>query len=391
MWEALLTLAAYERLTPLLQRALAARDPSAPPAGPPPAVRFRLAQAYTKAYIGHALAFAALAEILHTFSAAGIPTITLKGAALAASVYPDPVCRSLGDLDLLVSSTSVPSALRLLGDLGYTPIPGPASLTPSPHQQGEITLRRTQGVRTQVDLHWALNSRTVLRRAIATPWFWEHTHNVPFPATASFPTAAPPALRIFTPEAQLLHLCAHTIQHGRPRLRWTYDIALLLASGVGGRAFAWDVAIAGAEHNGLALAVRTTLDAVAGLWGVAPPAWVQTELAGIPVSRAERRLCQFSQSGDSAAVAAFDILCQPTPAAAISAARATARTAWFAASQPRRDAATAAPHPAGASAPRRLLHVTRRAARAGWGALRLLTRRPPASPDNLHASRSPVS
>jgi hypothetical protein len=391
--EALLALAELERVTPLLHRAAVSLGPSslAPP------VRLRLAQAYTQARIANFLAFAALAEILRTFASAGIPAVTLKGAALAVTVYEDPACRSLGDLDLLVPPAAVPAAVRLLVDLGYAPLPGraagaaaalaartavalapgPTALPPPLRHTGELTFRRSHGLRTQVDLHWALTSRTLLRRTIATSWFWEQTRTLAFPDAARSTRCAPPLLRIFTPEAQLLHLCAHTLQHGRPRLRWTYDIALLLALTLRDEPFGWEIVIAGARRNGLTLAVRATLDAVAELWGVAPPAWVQAELAALPVSRAERRLLQFSQSGDSRALAAFDILCQPTPAAALWLALATLHTAWFAAAR--------------VSTCRRLLQITRGAARAGWGALRLLIRRPPDPLPNSHRTRNPVS
>jgi hypothetical protein len=154
----------------------------------------------------------------------------------------------------------------------------------------------------QVDLHWSLNGRALLRRTMDVAWFWDHVRSVPVGGSV-----LRRELRVFSDEAQLLHLCAHTLQHGIPRLRWTYDMALLLAR----RPLAWEVVLAGAERCGLGVAVQSSLAAVALIWGIAPPAWVEERLGALPVHGAELRLRRATWSGDERAVAAFDLLSQP--------------------------------------------------------------------------------
>lgn len=51
---------------------------------------------------------------------AGIPSILLKGHALARTVYPDPALRQSSDIDLLVQPHNIPGAETVLEKLGYT-------------------------------------------------------------------------------------------------------------------------------------------------------------------------------------------------------------------------------------------------------------------------------
>src|SRR4029078_8084126 len=56
---------------------------------------------------------------------AGIPTIVLKGPAVAIAAYGDYSRRTFGDIDLLVHRDDLPAANDLLLALGYSPKFGP--------------------------------------------------------------------------------------------------------------------------------------------------------------------------------------------------------------------------------------------------------------------------
>lgn len=60
-----------------------------------------------------------LAQILAAFAAQNVPLMPLKGAILAARVYPDPGLRPMADLDVLVHPVNFEAATRLLIQLGY--------------------------------------------------------------------------------------------------------------------------------------------------------------------------------------------------------------------------------------------------------------------------------
>jgi hypothetical protein len=303
-WPALQVLAQAERLESLLYVALSAADHL----HAPPAVVCDLEAAYWRTKVANRLVLDVVDQLVGALSAVDVPTVLLKGAALAYTLYCDPACRPLGDIDLLVRADQVTVALGVLGMLGYAPPSGSLSESMAArmaagdksvlHRCGEVTLLRSGHLHTQVDLHWGLNGRALLRRSMDVAWFWDHTRLV---------ACGRRQIRVLDDEAQLLHLCAHTLQHGVPRLRWSYDIALMLAR----RSLAWEIVLAEAERSSLCLAVQSTLAAVALIWGVEVPTWVQDRLAAIPVSGAELRLRRATWSGDGRAVAACDALSQP--------------------------------------------------------------------------------
>jgi hypothetical protein len=152
------------------------------------------------------------------------------------------------------------------------------------------------------------------------------------------------------------------LQHGVPRLRWTYDMALILSR----RRLAWEDVLAGARRCGLGIALQSSLAAVALIWGVAPPAWVQDQLAALPVSAAEARLRRFTWSGDSRAVAAFDAMSQPDLRSALD--------IWLAAALPPRAYLQHRYNIAGMHLlpAYYLLHAVRGTVLCGLGALRVL-------------------
>ena len=61
-------------------------------------------------------------EILELFRSAGIPAIILKGSA-AAYLYPDPLRRTMGDIDLIVPEDRFSDACGLAGQNGYVITP----------------------------------------------------------------------------------------------------------------------------------------------------------------------------------------------------------------------------------------------------------------------------
>jgi hypothetical protein len=314
-WEALYLLARAERLDPLLYVALLAAGRLA--ALPRP-LAAQLEAAHWHARIANLLALDAVGQLASALAAVDVPVVLLKGAALAFGLYSDPARRALGDIDILVKPADVPKALRVMRLLGYAPV-GPLRGVPddqaapgADHEgwRSEVALVREGKLPTQIDLHWGLNSRTQLRRSMDAQWFWEHTT----PLTLRGRSAASShrqnrtqdgeTVCIFGTEAQLLHLCAHSLQHGAPRLRWTYDIALLLAR----RTIDWDIVLPAAASFHLGLALQVTLAAVWVLWGVAPPVCVQARLHALTIGGDERRTWRLTCSGNQQALKAWDVI-----------------------------------------------------------------------------------
>lgn len=78
-----------------------------------------LAQAYEHNAARNMAVFAELDRILAACAAESIPVIPLKGAYLARSVYADPACRFLGDIDIQVRLEHGQRVAAILRGLGY--------------------------------------------------------------------------------------------------------------------------------------------------------------------------------------------------------------------------------------------------------------------------------
>jgi hypothetical protein len=145
---------------------------------------------------------AAYQSITRALAHAEIPTLTLKGFALAHAVYPQPHLRPMLDLDLLVPYAQRTDALACMQNLGYA--------IDQPHQSAGVQqifhhyhLRQ----RVAVELHYRLIPlRSQLLRPEQMEWFWSQTRVLAYDDLR---------LTALTPEADLLYLCAHCIlMHG---------------------------------------------------------------------------------------------------------------------------------------------------------------------------------
>ena len=121
---------------------------------------------------------AELFQLVGALEGAGIPSIPLKGAVLAHTIYPDPALREFSDIDILVLEEGLSRAKQVLSSLGFL-------LTRSNLAGGQETafrwrgyayffLRPTDGL--VVDLHWKLAPTYVLA-AIPVEKLWGQTRS----------------------------------------------------------------------------------------------------------------------------------------------------------------------------------------------------------------------
>jgi hypothetical protein len=223
-----------------------------------PAVRERCAQAYYHTVARNLLIYQELScilEALHArpleirnskfefqISPSPIPTVVLKGAALALTLYPSIGLRPMGDIDLLVPQNRLAEAVACLQALGYVePIP---DMAPGLNQVvgHHVGLDGGEAIPLHVEVHWTLAAAEHDRHAPSMPWFWQQTeewkwedgewkmeaeiHNSQFAIRNS-------KFAILTPTAHLLYLAAHLmLQHGgaRASLLWFCDLDLLIRS-----------------------------------------------------------------------------------------------------------------------------------------------------------------
>ena len=106
-----------------------------------------------------------LAHVLRQLNDQQIQVVVFKGAALAYSVYPDPACRTMGDIDLWMAGEDVERARQALREMGYESF-GKLDRPPTLMAlfQGEIGLRHRDSEYGLVELHWGVFPGEWLRR-----------------------------------------------------------------------------------------------------------------------------------------------------------------------------------------------------------------------------------
>ncbi|MGC9397174.1 MAG: nucleotidyltransferase domain-containing protein [Anaerolineae bacterium] len=214
------------------------------------------------------LRFHRLEEVLRRLADAGIDVLLLKGAALAAAVYSNLALRPMGDFDLLVHEEDVEGALRVLAALGYARPYGE-------FRPGFIRAFRNQIMMTKagdeatrpIEIHWRLLSPLHYQRSIPSDWLWE---------TARAARLGDVPVRILSPEAQVLHLCGHLLQHGgceKANTRQLYDLAEVIV--LYRENIDWEQVLERAQAYDLVLPLREALARVHAMWAlpISPEVW----------------------------------------------------------------------------------------------------------------------
>lgn len=162
---------------------------------------------------------------------AGIRHLWMKGIALAATVYPLPTLRPMGDLDVLVPVQDRERALVSVQSLGYHFVDdsrmllGPADeLTQKLSYHYQVRGGTNNLVSLELHFHLLSDMGDELLPPEQLAWFWNQTSRVDVDHAS---------MTILKPEAQLLHLCAHAIlQDGeaQTRLLQYFDLHLLVTN-----------------------------------------------------------------------------------------------------------------------------------------------------------------
>jgi hypothetical protein len=141
-WPAFSRLARTHRCETIAYRLLTLPEVRAACA-PPDGVIAGLRQRYSSAFVRLAMEPAFVVGTIDALAAVGVPALAVKGLAVAAWLYPDPVLREHLDVDLLAPAAAAGAVGRVLGDLGYAPAPQPP-LFPG-EQPATVDYRRADG------------------------------------------------------------------------------------------------------------------------------------------------------------------------------------------------------------------------------------------------------
>jgi hypothetical protein len=208
---------------------------------PFPAAEEARLQHQSQAVAAQALRASLLLGRLHrAFSAAGLVPVVLKGPPLAARCWPEPLLRPSVDVDLLLEPGALPRARALLAELGLA-----ASAEADHHEV-------FQGPAGMVELHHQLLS------GLGATLDWTDLQPVQEGAWEGR------AVRLLSPEDELVYLSVHAANHLFRRCSWLYDLKLLLdARG----AWDWGRVVALGEKTGFAVPLWAGLDAAQRCFG----------------------------------------------------------------------------------------------------------------------------
>ncbi|MFC1836428.1 nucleotidyltransferase family protein [Thermodesulfobacteriota bacterium] len=153
-------------------------------------------------------------RLLGEFETAGIPIVVLKGAHLAACLYPDPAMRPMADVDILVQLQDCERARDLLSSMGY-------AVAEEPPDEFEELVRPSLlfGVEGPtggyLDLHWGLQAMNYYR--LSPVVVWEEARESSLLGNRA---------HLFSPEMNFIHVGLHALNHGSWLLNWL-DLVLL--------------------------------------------------------------------------------------------------------------------------------------------------------------------
>jgi hypothetical protein len=153
-------------------------------------------------------------RLQRAFEAQGLPLLVVKGAPLAILAYGELGLKESSDIDLLVSPDAVPTAKRLLGELGYE-----SELDHlAPRQFGEVVRHSKELAfvhresRILTELHWDLVDNRRLLRGVGVD------------GPTQVVGVKGGALRTLAVEELFAYLCVHGGAHNWARLKWLADV-----------------------------------------------------------------------------------------------------------------------------------------------------------------------
>jgi len=278
-WTRLETLAAHHAVTPIVYRAAESRADAMPRD-----VRRRMWVAYRATVLRNQTVAHLTSDLGRRLSAANVPCILLKGAALVHTLYADPGLRHVGDLDLLVDERDVPRTASLLEAMGFRRFGRPLR---TEWPTGEFHLVYVRDGALAVELHWRLFEDHLPYVFDLSAVREQAVRGAPLPAGMSAMSA----------EHELSHLCIHLERHalvyrslierpdwlelivmprGLGRLVWLYDVALYLRRR--GHTLDWDQLVADARRWAIDARLRVVLELCERTLGVGAPAEVIGEL-----------------------------------------------------------------------------------------------------------------
>ncbi|WP_165360565.1 nucleotidyltransferase family protein [Candidatus Chloroploca sp. Khr17] len=132
----------------------------------PERVQAQLSQIQRTAAVRGLVHQAELHRVLRALGAVGVQPVVYKGALVAHTLYPEPGCRPMGDIDLWIADDEVPRAWQAMEGLGYQQrSKSRRPLALQRERDGEIQFYSDAPGHGLIELHWGVFAGEWLRWA----------------------------------------------------------------------------------------------------------------------------------------------------------------------------------------------------------------------------------
>jgi hypothetical protein len=231
---------------------------------------------YRRAWYENQMALYGLSKILAFLHKAGIPTLILKGAALALLHYRDLGLRPMADVDVLVPVDKAIDAMKLLRESGWKP---EKNLPCHPTPEYLLAIKACNMVRDttdiKLDLHWHVFQECLEPDADID--LWKRSVTV---------TCGDSQSHALSPPDQLLHICAHAMEwNAIAPMRWVADAMTVLSTTPD---LDWNLVLRQIRKRHLVLTMQYMLPYLRNLVDAPIPEHVLTELQSLSVTTMER-------------------------------------------------------------------------------------------------------
>ena len=215
-WEYLLQMAARHAITSLLFNHVNTICQDVVPDG----ILARLHSHFVKSAKNNLFLTSDLLKILYTLERNGITAIPFKGPVLAHSLYENPALREFGDLDILIQTSNVFRALKLLPSLGYQKIREYPPMVEAQILRLEYHYQiRSEDRGPLVELHWNVAPHYFVLPLVIEGW-WQRTQLLQLEQRR---------VQNLSAEDLLMALSVHGCRHLWESLGWITDVSRLLA------------------------------------------------------------------------------------------------------------------------------------------------------------------
>lgn len=240
----------------------------------------RLGGVYRYTWATNQIIMRYLPEVIGAFENKGIPTVLLKGAAMAVRYYDDVGTRPMVDLDVLVPTDQSDAAIQALLDAGWLPQERTVDQLSAPYRNPHHALGFGHKVLNKnLDLHWHVS--------------FTHLHtkyDEPFWAAATPIQVGSVMTRVLCPTDQIIHTCFNGLTHELGNnIRWLPDVLRVLAQEP---EIDWDRFVVQCQKLAITLPMQDVMEYLRTTWDAPVPTAVIIALAQTPVSYRTRRLSE---------------------------------------------------------------------------------------------------